>query len=67
MLPKTESADHVDWVVSMIQKHADPRRRNGADPLRIVALIENSTAMMNLKEIAQSGKGHLDALVVSQD
>ncbi|KAL8278379.1 hypothetical protein RQP46_009271 [Phenoliferia psychrophenolica] len=67
MLPKTESADHVDWVVSMIQKHAEPRRRSGVDPMRIVALIENSTAMMNLKEIAQSGNGHLDALVFAAE
>ncbi|KAK4701765.1 citrate lyase subunit beta-like protein, partial [Phenoliferia sp. Uapishka_3] len=67
MLPKTESADHVDWVVSMIKKHAEPHRQKGADPMRIVALIENSTAMMNLKEIAQSGKGHLDALVFAAE
>ncbi|KAM0745971.1 beta subunit of citrate lyase [Meredithblackwellia eburnea MCA 4105] len=62
MLPKTESADHVNWVVSMIHKHA--RQRPREDPIRIVSLIESSNAMMNLKEIAASGQGHLDALVV---
>lgn len=64
-LPKTTSADHIDWLVSRI-KHLSPshRQRGGAEGIKIIAMIENARGMINIEEIAKSGEGYLDGLLV---
>ena len=64
-LPKTNSPDHVDYVVSRIQRLCDPDKQRGERAIRIIAMIESARALIRIKEIAQAGKGHLDALLVS--
>lgn len=66
-LPKTNSPDHVEWVVSMIER-LSPRekRRGGKSPIRIIGMIESAEAMVRIKEIAGSGRGYLDALLVGR-
>lgn len=66
-LPKANDPDHIEWVVSRIDALCPPeKRRGGANPIRIIGMIETAEAMMKIKEIAASGKGHLDALLVSK-
>jgi citrate lyase subunit beta-like protein len=66
-LPKTNSPDHVEWVVSMIER-LSPREkwRGGKSPIRIIGMIESAEAMVRIKEIAASGEGYLDALLVGR-
>jgi citrate lyase subunit beta-like protein len=66
-LPKTNSPDHVEWVVSMIER-LSPRekRRGGKSPIRIIGMIESAEAMVRIKEIAGSGEGYLDGLLVGR-
>ncbi|KAK4688761.1 citrate lyase subunit beta-like protein, partial [Tremellales sp. Uapishka_1] len=67
-LPKTNSPDHVDWVVSRINQLSPPEKRTGGShPIRIIAMIESAIAMVGIKEIAQSGKGHLDGLLFAAE
>jgi citrate lyase subunit beta-like protein len=67
-LPKTDSPDHIDWLVLQINRLAAPEKRTGgSDPIRIIAMIESARAMVGIKEIAQSGQGHLDGLLVGSD
>ena len=51
--------------MSRIKTLCPPEKQaNGANPIRIIGMIETAEAMMKIKEIAASGKGHLDALLV---
>ncbi|GFZ46480.1 hypothetical protein JCM24511_04727 [Saitozyma sp. JCM 24511] len=67
-LPKTNSPDHVEWVVSMIER-LSPRekRRGGKSPIRIIGMIESAEAMVRIEEIAGSGRGCLDALLFAAE
>jgi len=66
-LPKTESRDHVLWVKSMIERYAEvDKRPGGKRGIKLIGMIENARGMMRIREIAESGKGCLDGLVVSQ-
>ena len=60
-LPKTISADHVEWLVSRIQRLS---ARDKTRPIRIIAMIENARGMVEIESIARSGKGYLDGLLV---
>lgn len=65
-LPKTNDPDHIDWLVSQIDRLCPAeKRRGGAKSIRIIAMIESAEAMVKIERIAQSGKGHLDGLLVN--
>jgi citrate lyase subunit beta-like protein len=52
--------------VSRIKALCPPEKQaGGATPLRIIGMIESAEAMVKIREIAASGRGHLDALLVS--
>jgi citrate lyase subunit beta-like protein len=56
-LPKTESVDHILWVIDMIKKY-------GKEGVKVIGMIESARGMMRIREIAECGKGYLDGLVV---
>lgn len=65
-LPKTTAPAHLEWVKGEINRLADARKRSGGEePIRIVGMVENARGMVGVEGIAQAGKGHLDALLVS--
>jgi citrate lyase beta subunit len=65
-LPKTNSPEHIEWLVSTIDRLCPTaKRRGGSSPMRIIGMIESAEGMVRIGEIAASGKGHLDALLVS--
>lgn len=67
-LPKTNSPDHIAWLVSRINELAPPEKRTGgASPVRIVGMIESAEAMVNIDAIAASGRGHLDSLLFAAE
>lgn len=67
-LPKTNEPDHIEWVVSRINALC-PREKQagGKDAIRIIGMIESAQAMVRIKEIAASGRGHLDALLFAAE
>ncbi|RSH78814.1 uncharacterized protein EHS24_001729 [Apiotrichum porosum] len=67
-LPKTNDPDQIEWVVSRIDALCPPeKRRGGANPLRIIGMIESAEAMVKIERIAAAGKGHLDALLFAAE
>ena len=64
-LPKTTSADHINWLVSRIE-HLSPKhkRKGGEEGIKIIAMIENARGIINIEEIAKAGEGYLDGLLV---
>lgn len=65
-LPKTNSPEHIEYVISRINALAPPHKRSGQpEAIKIIAMIENAQAMVAIEAIAASGNGHLDALMVS--
>lgn len=64
-LPKTTTPDHIEWLVSRIERLV-PRHKlkDGENPLRIIAMIENARGMVEITSIARSGGGYLDGLLV---
>lgn len=65
-LPKTNSREHIEYVISRINALAPPHKRSGQpEAIKIIAMIENAQAMVAIEAIAASGNGHLDALLVS--
>ncbi|ODO08670.1 citrate lyase subunit beta-like protein [Cryptococcus wingfieldii CBS 7118] len=67
-LPKTDCPDHIEYVISRINALSAPHKRSGQPgAIKIIAMIENARAMMAIESIAQSGKGHLDALLFAAE
>ncbi|WWC61474.1 uncharacterized protein I303_104058 [Kwoniella dejecticola CBS 10117] len=67
-LPKTQSAEHISYLVSKINELAPPEKRSGSSrPIKIIAMIESARAMVEIENIARSGKGHLDALLFAAE
>ncbi|WWC85161.1 uncharacterized protein L201_000018 [Kwoniella dendrophila CBS 6074] len=67
-LPKTNSAEHIEYLISKINQLAIPSKRsNGENPIKIIAMIENAKAMIEIENIAKSGKRHLDALLFAAE
>ncbi|WVQ70458.1 uncharacterized protein L199_008685 [Kwoniella botswanensis] len=67
-LPKTNSPDHISYLISRINQLAPPQKRTGGDqPIKIIAMIESARAMIDIERIAGSGKGHLDALLFAAE
>ena len=65
-LPKTNSPEHIEYVISRINALAPMHKQSGQpEAIKIIAVIENAKAMVAIEAIAASGKGHLDALLVS--
>lgn len=64
-LPKTDSPDHINYVVSRIQRLCPPAKQGGEGAIRIIGMIESARGMVRVEDIARAGKGHLDALLVS--
>ena len=65
-LPKTTHPDHLAWLISRIEKLCPrSKQKGGEEAIRIIGMIENARGMVGIEEIAQSGEGHLDALLVS--
>nr|ODN93694.1 citrate lyase subunit beta-like protein [Cryptococcus depauperatus CBS 7855] len=65
-LPKTNSADHIEYIISRINKLAPEFKRSGKPgAIRIIGMIETAKAMVDIKTIAASGRGHLDALLAN--
>ncbi|KIR68752.1 citrate lyase subunit beta-like protein [Cryptococcus bacillisporus CA1873] len=63
-LPKTNSPEHIEYVISRINALAPPHKRSGQpEAIKIIAMIENAQAMVAIEAIAASGNGHLDALL----
>ena len=64
-LPKTTTPDHVEWLVSRIERHSPPHKLRGkAEGIKIIAMIENAKGMINIERIAKAGEGYLDGLLV---
>ncbi|WRT66818.1 uncharacterized protein IL334_003781 [Kwoniella shivajii] len=67
-LPKTNSAEHISYLISKINALAPSHKRTGGEkPLKIIAMIESARAMVAIESIAASGKGHLDALLFAAE
>ncbi|WVQ83310.1 hypothetical protein IAT38_005449 [Cryptococcus sp. DSM 104549] len=67
-LPKTNSPDHIAYLISRINKLAPPPKRSGKEgAIKIIAMIENARAMVAIEAIAASGEGHLDALLFAAE
>ncbi|OCF44752.1 citrate lyase subunit beta-like protein [Kwoniella heveanensis CBS 569] len=67
-LPKTNSPEHIAYLISRINALAPPHKRsNGSEPIKIIAMIESARAMVEIEGIAASGKGHLDALLFAAE
>ncbi|KAK8870074.1 hypothetical protein IAR55_000644 [Kwoniella newhampshirensis] len=67
-LPKTTSAEHIAYLISRINKLAPKHKRSGQEEaIKIIAMIENSRAMVSIESIAASGEGHLDALLFAAE
>ncbi|WVO16616.1 hypothetical protein L204_104295 [Cryptococcus depauperatus] len=67
-LPKTNSADHIEYIISRINKLAPEFKRSGKPgAIRIIGMIETAKAMVDIKTIAASGRGHLDALLFAAE
>ncbi|KIR56992.1 citrate lyase subunit beta-like protein [Cryptococcus gattii Ru294] len=63
-LPKTNSPEQIEYVISRINALAPPHKRSGQpEAIKIIAMIENAQAMVAIEAIAASGNGHLDALL----
>jgi citrate lyase beta subunit len=64
-LPKTTSADHINWLVSRIE-HLSPshKLKSKEEGIKIIAMIENARGMINIEEMAKAGEGYLDGLLV---
>jgi citrate lyase beta subunit len=64
-LPKTTSADHINWLVSRIEHLSPSHKLKGKeDGIKIIAMIENARGMINIEEIARAGEGYLSGLLV---
>ncbi|KAE8538982.1 hypothetical protein D1P53_005352 [Cryptococcus gattii VGV] len=67
-LPKTNSPEHIEYVISRINALAPPHKRSGQpEAIKIIAMIENAQAMVAIEAIAASGNGHLDALLFAAE
>ncbi|ORY21373.1 Pyruvate/Phosphoenolpyruvate kinase-like domain-containing protein [Naematelia encephala] len=67
-LPKTTDPEHIEWVVSRIQRLCPKdKQTGGSNAIRIIAMIENAIGMIRIEQIAQSGQGHLDALLFAAE
>ncbi|WWC69775.1 uncharacterized protein I206_103718 [Kwoniella pini CBS 10737] len=67
-LPKTQSADHISYLISKINLLAPPEKRTGGSrPIKIIAMIESARAMIEIENIARSGNGHLNALLFAAE
>ncbi|WVQ98422.1 hypothetical protein IAU59_005545 [Kwoniella sp. CBS 9459] len=67
-LPKTNSPEHIAYLISRINTLAPPHKRSdGPEPIKIIAMIESAKAMIGIEGIAASGKGHLDALLFAAE
>lgn len=64
VLPKVESAKHVQWLHSRItQLTRDRPDRDAGANIKIVALIESARALVNLQSIAESCPERLAAFI----
>lgn len=67
-LPKTNSPEHIEYVISRINALAPMHKQSGQpEAIKIIAMIENAQAMVAIEAIAASGKGHLDALLFAAE
>ncbi|OXC70511.1 hypothetical protein AYX13_00986 [Cryptococcus neoformans] len=67
-LPKTNSPEHIKYVISRINALAPLHKRSGQpEAIKIIAMIESAEAMVAIEAIAASGKGHLDALLFAAE
>lgn len=64
-LPKTTTPDHIEWLVSRIERLSPPHKLRGKEEsIKIIAMIENAKGMINIEQIARAGEGYLDGLLV---
>ncbi|WVW83514.1 hypothetical protein I302_105535 [Kwoniella bestiolae CBS 10118] len=67
-LPKTNSPDHITYLISRINQLAPTHKRTGgSSPIKIIAMIESARALVDIERIASSGEGHLDAFLFAAE